>query len=50
MADRAAIVGGGAGFTGEDPTGADSPFQCVIELGGTLLGLGVSFNCAKAHR
>jgi aminoglycoside N3'-acetyltransferase len=34
----------GAGFTGEDPTGADSPFQRVIELGGTLLGLGVSFN------
>ena len=34
----------GAGFTGEDPTGADSPFQRVIDLGGTLLGLGVSFN------
>jgi aminoglycoside N3'-acetyltransferase len=34
----------GSGFTGEDPTGADSPFQRVIELGGTLLGLGVSFN------
>jgi aminoglycoside N3'-acetyltransferase len=34
----------GSGFTGEDPTGADSPFQRVIELGGMLLGLGVSFN------
>jgi aminoglycoside N3'-acetyltransferase len=34
----------GSGFTGEDPTGADSPFQRVIDLGGTLLGLGVSFN------
>jgi hypothetical protein len=37
-----AVVGGG--FTGVDPTGGDSPFQRVIELGGTLLGLGVSFN------
>lgn len=34
----------GQGFTGPDPTGADSPFQRVIDLGGTLLGLGVSFN------
>jgi aminoglycoside N3'-acetyltransferase len=34
----------GSGFTGEDPTGADSPFQRVIDLGGALLGLGVSFN------
>ena len=34
----------GSGFTGEDPTGPDSPFQRVIDLGGTLLGLGVSFN------
>jgi aminoglycoside N3'-acetyltransferase len=34
----------GSGFTGADPTGADSPFQRVIELGGLLLGLGVSFN------
>lgn len=34
----------GSGFTGADPTGADSPFQRVIELGGALLGLGVSFN------
>ena len=34
----------GTGFTGEDPTGPDSPFQRVIDLGGALLGLGVSFN------
>lgn len=34
----------GPGFTGEDPTGPDSPFQRVLDLGGTLLGLGVSFN------
>lgn len=34
----------GSGFTGPDPTGADSPFQRVIDLGGTLLGLGVSLN------
>ena len=34
----------GPGFTGADPTGPDSPFQRVIELAGTLLGLGVSFN------
>jgi len=34
----------GSGWTGKDPTGADSPFQRVIELGGVLLGLGVSFN------
>jgi len=34
----------GSGLTGEDPTGADSPFQRIIDLGGVLLGLGVSFN------
>ena len=34
----------GPGFTGEDPTGPDSPFQRVIELGGVLIGLGVSLN------
>lgn len=34
----------GSGFTGPDPTGADSPFQRVIDEGGVLLGLGVSFN------
>src|SRR6516165_3634143 len=34
----------GSGFTGEDPTGEDSPFQRVIDLSGVLLGLGVSFN------
>lgn len=34
----------GSGFTGEDPTGADLPFQRVIELGGVLVGLGVSIN------
>jgi aminoglycoside 3-N-acetyltransferase len=34
----------GSGFTGEDPTGPDSPFQRIIELGGALLGLGVSHN------
>ena len=34
----------GSGLTGEDPTGPDSPFQRVIELGGVLLGLGVSHN------
>jgi aminoglycoside N3'-acetyltransferase len=38
----AAVVG--SGFTGADPMGADSPFQRVIEFGGILLGLGVSFN------
>jgi aminoglycoside N3'-acetyltransferase len=37
-----AIVG--AGFTGKDPTGPDSPFQRVIEFGGVLVGLGVSLN------
>jgi aminoglycoside 3-N-acetyltransferase len=37
-----AIVG--AGFTGKDPTGPDSPFQRIIELGGVLVGLGVSLN------
>jgi aminoglycoside N3'-acetyltransferase len=37
-----AIVG--TGFTGSDPTGPDSPFQRVIELGGVLVGLGVSLN------
>jgi aminoglycoside 3-N-acetyltransferase len=41
-----AIVG--SGFTGEDPTGPDSPFQRVIERGGMLLGLGVSFNYMNA--
>jgi aminoglycoside 3-N-acetyltransferase len=34
----------GAALTGADPTGPDSPFQRVIDLAGTLLGLGVSFN------
>jgi aminoglycoside N3'-acetyltransferase len=34
----------GVGLTGADPTGPDSPFHRVIELGGALLGLGVSFN------
>jgi aminoglycoside 3-N-acetyltransferase len=34
----------GSGFTSEDPTGPDSPFQRVIDFGGTLLGLGVSYN------
>jgi aminoglycoside N3'-acetyltransferase len=34
----------GTGFTGHDPTGADSPFQRIIALNGALLGLGVSFN------
>jgi aminoglycoside 3-N-acetyltransferase len=34
----------GTGLTGKDPTGPDSPFQRVIELGGALAGLGVSFN------
>jgi aminoglycoside N3'-acetyltransferase len=34
----------GSGFTVTDSTGADSPFQRVIDLGGSLLGLGVSFN------
>ena len=34
----------GEGFTGNDPTGPDSPFQRVIELGGVLVGLGVSLN------
>ena len=34
----------GTGFTGQDPTGPDSPFQRVITLNGALLGLGVSFN------
>jgi aminoglycoside N3'-acetyltransferase len=34
----------GSGFAGADPTGADSPFQRVIDLGGALLGLGVSIN------
>lgn len=34
----------GDGFTGEDPTGADSPFQRVIDLAATLVGLGVSRN------
>jgi aminoglycoside N3'-acetyltransferase len=34
----------GAGFTGTDPTGPDSPFQRVIDLGGVLVGLGVSLN------
>jgi aminoglycoside N3'-acetyltransferase len=31
-------------LTGPDPTGPDSPFQRIIELGGVLVGLGVSFN------
>ncbi len=30
--------------TGPDPTGMDSPFQRIIELGGVLVGLGVNFN------
>jgi aminoglycoside N3'-acetyltransferase len=34
----------GVGLTGKDPTGPDSPFQRVIEFGGALVGLGVSFN------
>jgi aminoglycoside N3'-acetyltransferase len=34
----------GEGFTGNDPTGPDSPFQRVIGLGGVLIGLGVSLN------
>jgi aminoglycoside N3'-acetyltransferase len=34
----------GTGFTGQDPTGSDSPFQRIITLNGALLGLGVSFN------
>jgi aminoglycoside N3'-acetyltransferase len=34
----------GSRLTGPDPTGADSPFQRIIELGGVLVGLGVSFN------
>jgi aminoglycoside N3'-acetyltransferase len=34
----------GTGLTGKDPTGPDSPFQRIIELGGALAGLGVSFN------
>jgi aminoglycoside N3'-acetyltransferase len=34
----------GPGLTAKDPTGPDSPFQRVIELGGALVGLGVSFN------
>jgi aminoglycoside N3'-acetyltransferase len=34
----------GTGLTGKDPTGPDSPFQRVIDLGGALAGLGVSFN------
>src|SRR5215470_8695618 len=37
--EASAVVG--SGLTGSDPTGPDSPFQRVIELGGTLLGLGV---------
>jgi aminoglycoside N3'-acetyltransferase len=34
----------GTGLTGRDPTGPDSPFQRIIELGGALAGLGVSLN------
>jgi aminoglycoside N3'-acetyltransferase len=34
----------GTGLTGRDPTGPDSPFQRIIDLGGALVGLGVSFN------
>jgi aminoglycoside N3'-acetyltransferase len=34
----------GTGLTGPDPTGPDSPFQRIIELGGALAGLGVSLN------
>jgi aminoglycoside N3'-acetyltransferase len=34
----------GTGLTGRDPTGPDSPFQRIIELGGSLAGLGVSLN------
>jgi aminoglycoside 3-N-acetyltransferase len=34
----------GTGLTGQDPTGPDSPFQRIIDLGGALVGLGVSFN------
>jgi len=34
----------GTGLTGKDPTGPDSPFQRIIDLGGALAGLGVSFN------
>jgi aminoglycoside N3'-acetyltransferase len=41
-AQAEAVVG--TGWTGKDPTGPDSPFQRVIELGGGLVGLGVSFN------
>ena len=31
-------------MTGPDPTGPDSPFQRIIDLGGVLAGLGVSLN------
>jgi aminoglycoside N3'-acetyltransferase len=34
----------GTGLTGKDPTGPDSPFQRILDLGGALAGLGVSFN------
>ena len=34
----------GTGLTGKDPTGPDSPFQKILDLGGALAGLGVSFN------
>jgi aminoglycoside N3'-acetyltransferase len=34
----------GTRLTGKDPTGPDSPFQRIIELGGALAGLGVSLN------
>jgi aminoglycoside N3'-acetyltransferase len=34
----------GTELTGRDPTGPDSPFQRIIELGGSLAGLGVSLN------
>jgi len=34
----------GTGLTGKDPTGPDSPFQRILDLGGALAGLGVSLN------
>lgn len=40
--DAGSLAGGL--LTGKDPTGPDSPFQRAIDLGGVLVGLGVSYN------
>ena len=37
----------GVGLTGKDPTGPDSPFQRVIELGGALSSPGAQSRVAR---